>query len=195
MNSSEVARIGAAAASGLAAIHQFGMVHRDIRPANILISSTGEVKLSDFAFAQELEVERVATAAAARSHGSTAYLSPEQARGGAIGPPTDVYALGPVLLESLTGIREYPGQAMESAVARLQRNPLVPDALPGPWTPLLRGMTAADPARRPTAAQVAAELSDPVPHPAAKRPRRRSRRSHPRSIRRHRRQASAGSSA
>jgi len=75
-----------------------------------------------------------------------------------------------VLLESLTGIREYPGQAMESAVARLQRNPIVPDALPGSWTPLLRGMTAADPARRPTAAQVAAELSDPVPHPAASAP-------------------------
>ena len=166
MNTSEVARIGAAAASGLAAVHQFGMVHRDIRPANILISSAGEVKLSDFAFAQELEVERV-RAATARNDGSTAYLSPEQARGGVIGPQADVYALGLVLLESLTGVREYPGQAMESAIARLHRDPVVPDTLPGIWPSLLLGMTQADPARRPTAAQVAAELARPTAQPPA----------------------------
>ena len=122
----DVARVGAAAAAGLAAVHQFGMVHRDIRPSNILLSTAGEVKVSDFGFARELEAERVTAAAAAGFDGSTAYLSPEQARGGAIGPPTDVYALGLVLLESLTGHREYPGQAMESAVARLQREPVVP---------------------------------------------------------------------
>jgi serine/threonine protein kinase len=169
MNTSEVARIGAAAASGLAAVHQFGMVHRDIRPANILISSAGEVKLSDFAFAQELEVERV-RAATGRNDGSTAYLSPEQARGGAVGPQADVYALGLVLLESLTGVREYPGPAMESAIARLHRDPVVPDTLPGIWPSLLRAMTQADPARRPTAAQVAAELARPAGQPPAATP-------------------------
>jgi eukaryotic-like serine/threonine-protein kinase len=165
----DVARVGAAAAAGLAAVHQFGMVHRDIRPSNILLSTAGEVKVSDFGFARELEAERVTAAAAAGFDGSTAYLSPEQARGGAVGPPTDVYALGLVLLESLTGHREYPGQAMESAVARLQREPVVPEALPGNWPTLLRAMTNADPARRPTAAlaeEALSGLASPVSAPA-----------------------------
>jgi len=165
----DVARVGAAAAAGLAAVHQFGMVHRDIRPSNILLSTAGEVKVSDFGFARELEAERVTAAAAAGFDGSTAYLSPEQARGGAVGPPTDVYALGLVLLESLTGHREYPGQAMESAVSRLQREPVVPEALPGNWPTLLRAMTNADPARRPTAAlaeEALSGLASPVSAPA-----------------------------
>ena len=64
--------------------------------------------------------------AAADVIGTAAYLSPEQAKGAEVGPPTDVYALGLVLLESLTGHREYPGAAVESAVARLLRDPLIP---------------------------------------------------------------------
>ncbi len=155
--SSEVARVGAAAASGLAAIHQFGLVHRDIRPANILLSRSGEVKISDFGFARELEAERIATTVEVA--GSTAFLSPEQARGAAVGPPSDVYALGLVLLECLTGHREYPGLAIESAIARLNRIPVVPASLPESWHTLLRAMTTSDPAQRPTAAQVAATLA------------------------------------
>ena len=72
----DVARVGAAAAAGLAAVHQFGMVHRDIRPSNILLSTAGEVKVSDFGFARELEAERVTAAAAAGFDGSTAYPQP-----------------------------------------------------------------------------------------------------------------------
>ena len=153
----DVARVGAAVAGALAAVHSYGLVHRDIKPANILISTTGDVKLSDFGIARELEAERLTSAADVI--GTAAYLSPEQARGGDVGPPTDVYALGLVLLESLTGRREYPGRAVESAVARLLRDPVVPDNLPGSWPPLLRAMTQAEPARRPTAAEVEAALT------------------------------------
>ena len=157
MPPADVARAGAAVAGALAAVHSYGLVHRDIKPANILISTTGDVKLSDFGIARDLEAERLT--AAADVLGTAAYLSPEQARGAEVGPPTDVYALGLVLLECLTGHREYPGRAVESAVARLLRDPLVPDSLPGSWPALLRTMTQADPARRPTAAQVEAALT------------------------------------
>ena len=156
----EVARIGAAVAGALAVVHRSGLVHRDIKPANLLMSPAGDVKLSDFGIARELEAERLT--AAADVIGTAAYLSPEQARGGDVGPPTDIYALGLVLLESLTGRREFPGQAVESALARLMRDPVVPPDLPAPWPGLLRGMTASDPAARPTAEQVAATLSAPA---------------------------------
>ncbi len=153
----DVARVGAAVAGALAAVHSYGLVHRDIKPANILISTAGDVKLSDFGIARELEAERLT--AAADVIGTAAYLSPEQARGAQVGPPTDVYALGLVLLESLTGHREYPGTAVESAVARLLRDPVVPATLPGSWPALLRAMTQSDPARRPTSAEVEAALT------------------------------------
>ena len=120
----DVARVGAAVAGALAAVHSHDLVHRDIKPANILISTAGDVKLSDFGIARELAAARLT--AAADVIGTAAYLSPEQARGAEVGPPTDVYALGLVLLESLTGHREYPGAAVESAVARLLRDPLDP---------------------------------------------------------------------
>ena len=129
----DVARVGAAVAGALAAVHRPGLVHRDIKPANILMSRTGDVKLSDFGIARELEAERLT--AAADVIGTAAYLSPEQARGAEVGPPTDVYALGLVLLESLTGRREFPGKAVESAVARLLRDPVVPDDLPARGRP------------------------------------------------------------
>jgi serine/threonine protein kinase len=160
MPPADVARVGAAVAGALAAVHSYGLVHRDIKPANILISTTGDVKLSDFGIARDLEAERLT--AAADVIGTAAYLSPEQARGAEVGPPTDVYALGLVLLECLTGRREYPGRAVESAVARLLRDPVVPNELPGSWPPLLRAMTQADPARRPTAAEVEGALTGRV---------------------------------
>ena len=147
MPPADVARVGAAVAGALAAVHSYGLVHRDIKPANILISRTGEVKLSDFGIARELEAERLTSAADVI--GTAAYLSPEQARGAQVGPPTDVYALGLVLLESLTGRREYPGSAVESAVARLLRDPVVPPTLPGSWPTLLRAMTQSEPGQAP----------------------------------------------
>ena len=157
MPPADVARVGAAVAGALAAVHSQNLVHRDVKPANILISTAGDVKLSDFGIARELAAARLT--AAADVIGTAAYLSPEQAKGAEVGPPTDVYALGLVLLESLTGHREYPGAAVESAVARLLRDPLIPANLPGAWPPLLRAMTQSDPARRPTAAEVEAALT------------------------------------
>jgi eukaryotic-like serine/threonine-protein kinase len=91
--------------------------------------------------------------------GTAAYLAPEQVRGEWVGPEADVYALGLVLLESLTGRREYPGALVESATARLHRPPGIPAGLPFALDTALRAMTALDPVDRPAAADVAAMLA------------------------------------
>ena len=91
--------------------------------------------------------------------GTAAYLAPEQVRGEWVGPEADVYALGLVLLEALTGRREYPGALVESATARLHRPPGIPDGLPASLHTAVQAMTALDPAARPTAGQVAVLLA------------------------------------
>jgi serine/threonine protein kinase len=157
MRPAEVANVGAAIASALNLVHGAGLVHRDIKPGNILLTSTGQPKLSDFGIARALHAERITTSADVL--GTAPYLSPEQARGGEVGPASDIYALGLVLLECLTGRREYPGPAIEAAVARLLRDPVIPTTLPAPWPGLLQSMTAPNPEARPTAAVVAATLA------------------------------------
>ena len=86
--------------------------------------------------------------------GTAAYLSPEQATGQSVGTPTDIYSLGLVLLELFTGRREFPGPFRESMATRLERDPVVGRGVPRAWRPLLRDMTARQPARRPDAAAV-----------------------------------------
>jgi hypothetical protein len=87
--------------------------------------------------------------------GTAAYLSPEQARGGELGAPSDIYSLGLVLLEALTRTREFPGPMMEAVSARLVRDPTIPGSIDAEWRSLLASMTAREPASRPTAMQVA----------------------------------------
>ncbi len=111
-------------------VHARGLVHRDIKPGNILLTATGEPKLSDFGIARALHAERVTSSADVL--GTAPYLSPEQARGRDVGPATDIYALGLVLLECLTGHREYPGPAVEAAVARLFATLSSPTRCPRP---------------------------------------------------------------
>jgi serine/threonine protein kinase len=157
MSPADVAGIGIAVASALDLVHAGGLVHRDIKPGNILLTRAGDAKLSDFGIARALRAERITGSADVL--GTAPYLSPEQARGSDVGPASDVYALGLVLLECLTGQREYPGPAVESAVARLLRNPVIPATLQPPWPDLLRAMTSRQPETRPTAAEVAATLA------------------------------------
>jgi serine/threonine protein kinase len=158
---SDVARIGAELASALDYVHARGVIHRDIKPGNILLSddagpSLPGAKLADFGIARIIEGTRLT--ATGTTIGTAAYLSPEQATGSALGPATDIYSLGLVLLECLTGTLEYPGSAVESAVARLHRPPRVPPALGSQWARLLSAMTAMEPSGRPTAGDVEAVL-------------------------------------
>ncbi len=112
--------------------------------------------------------------------GTAAYLSPEQARGGDVGPATDVYSLGLVLLQCFTRRREFPGSLVESAIARLTRDPVVPEPLPEHWKHVLRAMTAQDPTARPLGAQLVTMLRDVViAETATAQPEQRPRRRHP----------------
>lgn len=150
------ARYGAELADALAYIHQRGLVHRDLKPANVLISKDGRVHLADFGIAR-----LVGTAHETRTGdvlGTPAFFAPEQVAGESVGPPTDIYALGLVLYEALTGRRPYDGTPMEVAMARLNRAPEIPADTPAPWRRLLVAMTQRDPAARPSAAEVARTL-------------------------------------
>jgi serine/threonine protein kinase len=149
-----VARIGAQVADTLDFVHAWGIVHRDIKPSNILLDDTGrQAYLADFGLALQAHATRVTRSGLLV--GTAGYLAPEQLRGREVAPPTDIYALGLVLLECLTGQAEYPGGDTEAALARLSRPARVPAGLPEPWTELLVSMTHSDPSRRPRAAQCA----------------------------------------
>lgn len=153
----EVAVIGAGLADALAYVHSLGIIHRDLKPANVLLVRTrpGEPlrpKLTDFGIARIADGTRLT--ATGTMVGTAAYLSPEQARGADMGPASDIYSLGLVLLECIKGTVEYPGSAVESAVARLHRAPAIPDDVPAAWASLIRAMTALDPLERPAAADL-----------------------------------------
>lgn len=151
-----VAEIGGSVAEALAYVHGQGLIHRDVKPANVLISSAGRVFLADFGIARMVDSAHVTQAGDVL--GTPAFFAPEQVSGEQVGPPADVYALGLVLLESLTGHREYDGTSLEVAMARLTRPPQIPPDLPAGWRAVLTGMLARDPAARLSAAQVTDRL-------------------------------------
>jgi eukaryotic-like serine/threonine-protein kinase len=151
-----VVRLGAVIAAALAQVHARGVVHRDVKPGNILLGRDDEPRLTDFGIARIVGATRVTTTGVVV--GTAAYMAPEQVRGQPVGPAADVYALGLVLLEAVTGRREYEGGTLESAVARLHRAPLVPAQVPDPLATVIPRMTAFEPADRPSASDVAAAL-------------------------------------
>ncbi|SFS18123.1 Serine/threonine protein kinase [Agrococcus baldri] len=147
----------------LVVVHAHGVVHRDIKPANILLAPSlvpgheFTAKLADFGIAAIIDGDRLTDTGTVL--GTAAYLSPEQAAGGRVGPASDVYSLGLVLLEAITGHREYPGPLMESLSARQARDPQVPGEIGYHWKSLLTAMTARDPDSRPTAKAVLQRLA------------------------------------
>ena len=161
-----IARIGSDVAGALSYIHRRGVVHRDVKPSNILLphdhSTPGAplAKLADFGIARLLDDARMT--ATGTVIGTATYLSPEQAQGATVGTASDVYSLGLVLLESLTGLRAFPGTAIEAVLARLARDPEIPLTIGDPWRTLLTAMTAREPQDRPDAASVAATLLEPT---------------------------------
>lgn len=144
----------------LAYLHANGLVHRDIKPANLMLSGLrrSPVRIIDLGIAAAIG----SAPEPGISSGTVHYMSPEQASGGAVAPSWDVYAMGLVLLEVLTGQKAFPGTAIESLVARTLRSPDVPGHL-GDWVPFLRSLTAMDPRDRPTAADAAAMAARLIP--------------------------------
>jgi serine/threonine protein kinase len=153
----QVAQLGYDLAEGLEYAHHHGIVHRDVKPANILLAEYSNhgvrtrAKLADFGIAQS---RSGLPASGGSATGTAAYLSPEQARGEALGPASDVYSLGLVLLECLTGIPSFRGPKLQAAMARLIDDPAVPDDLPVDWRIVLTGMTSRSPADRPALGEI-----------------------------------------
>ncbi|RHW25154.1 serine/threonine protein kinase [Nocardioides immobilis] len=154
----EVAAIGSGLATALSHVHANGIVHRDVKPSNVLVTGTGLTKLADFGVARLVDEQSDLTGTGF-TIGTVAYLAPEQVRGLPQTGASDVYALGLVLLEALTGQRAYTGTSVEAALARLHRSPLIPVSLGAAWVQLLDAMTAGEATDRPGADQVAAQLA------------------------------------
>lgn len=153
----EAAAIGRQVADALAAVHAAGVTHRDVKPGNVLLDARGRAHLADFGIARSVGATRVTRTG--MTIGTAAYLAPEQVAGESVGPPADVYSLGLVLLEALTGAPAYDGSGVEVAMVRLSRAPFLPPTLPAGWLSLLGAMTARDPVARPRAVEVAAALA------------------------------------
>lgn len=156
-----VAALGADVAEGLAHAHAHGVVHRDLKPANIVLSEHGPARIIDFGIARVVDATGLTDTGTIL--GTAAYLAPEQLSDGKVGPAADVYTLGLVLIEALSGHRAFDGNAVESAAARLDHAPELPSGLDATWSSLLREMTSLEPDERPPADDVAARLSAVAP--------------------------------
>ena len=136
---------------GLGVAHQAGLVHRDVKPENVLISHDGEVKLVDFGLVRAIAEAGVTSTSVIL--GTAAYLSPEQVLGQATGPRSDVYAAGIMAFELLTGTTPFSGDsAIGVANQRLDRDVPPPssliDGVPEEFDAFIAGATARDPDRR-----------------------------------------------
>jgi serine/threonine protein kinase len=159
----EVAQLAVDLGGGLAHAHAHGLVHRDVKPANVLLDGSGHAQLADFGIAQLVGAETLT--ATGTGIGTPAYIAPEQLRGDDVGAAADVYSLGLVLLEAATGRRAFPGEGVAAALARLDHRPVVPPEVPADLAALIRRMTAIDPAARPTAASISRSIDVPIDGP------------------------------
>jgi serine/threonine-protein kinase len=131
----EVLTLAAELSAGLAHAHAMGIVHRDVKPHNVLLGPDGVTKLTDFGIARALEDHGLTEIGTVL--GTAHFMAPEQAAGAPVGPPADVFALGAVL-------RHVAG-----------------DSLPAGLKPLVEAALASEPAARPSAAELNASLSAP----------------------------------
>ena len=162
----EAARIALECARALAAAHAVGVVHRDIKPGNILLDANGNATVTDFGIALVTSRPRAGGAREllGSSTGTPLYMSPEQSLGEPVDGRSDVYALGVVLYEMLTGTCPYPGRNATEVIAKHISAPVPKVSEREPQTPvalvrLVDRMLAKDPAQRPTAVELVKELS------------------------------------
>jgi len=144
-------------ARGLHAAHRSGVIHRDIKPGNLLITETGQVKITDFGIARALQAAPMTRTGTVL--GTAQYVSPEQASGSPLTPATDIYSLGVVAYECLAGRPPFVADT-QVAIALMHLNeppPPLPPHVPGPVRDLVMAMLSKAPEQRPGGAQELAE--------------------------------------
>jgi len=161
LDPAEAVRIALQACAGLEHAHAHGLVHRDVKPQNLLLTRDGTVKVADFGIARAADGTQVT--AVGTILGTAAYLAPEQATGGDVGPAADVYALGAVLYELLAGRPPFRDDSLEALAARHGGAGAPPDPLPDDVPPrledaVMRALARLPEYRPPTAGAFAADL-------------------------------------
>ncbi|MFF2573323.1 serine/threonine-protein kinase [Streptomyces sp. NPDC101191] len=172
LRAADVASIGAALSEGLVAVHEAGVVHRDLKPSNILLSPKGP-RIIDFGIAW-------ATGASTLTHvgtavGSPGFLAPEQVRGAAVTPATDVFSLGATLAYAAMGDSPFGHGSSEVMLYRVVHEEPQLHGVPDALAPLVRACLAKDPEERPSTLQLSMRLKEIAAReaqglPAATRP-------------------------
>ena len=144
--------------SALAAAHKIGIIHRDIKPENILISKDGRVKVADFGLARNMAIGQTMTVESSVVLGSVSYLSPEQVQRGVADARSDIYAVGIVLFEMLTGGKPYEGEtpiqiAYRHVNDRIPTLQSIKSDIPITISELVHAATAPNPDHRPKDAE------------------------------------------
>ena len=144
--------------SALSAAHRIGIIHRDIKPENILISKDGRIKVADFGLARNITMGQTMTAESSVVLGSVSYLSPEQVQRGVADARSDIYAVGIVLFEMLTGSKPYSGEtpiqiAYRHVNDRIPNIQTIKSEIPTSIAELVYEATAPNPDQRPKNAE------------------------------------------
>nr|WP_264349436.1 serine/threonine-protein kinase [Streptomyces milbemycinicus] len=179
LRAERVAAIAAQGAAGLASAHRTGIVHRDIKPGNLMSDADGTVKIGDFGIARFVDDPATALTTAGQIIGTSLYLAPERALGRPASPASDVYSLGCLLYQLLTGTPPFQADTSAATLAQhIDAAPVPPSqrgaGLPPAFENYLLGMLAKQPEERPTAQHIADWFGsgawqgrpEPMPQPA-----------------------------
>jgi eukaryotic-like serine/threonine-protein kinase len=162
----EAVALALQACAGLETAHEAGLVHRDVKPQNLLVTPGGTVKIADFGIARSLDGTQLTQAGTVL--GTAAYLAPEQAAGETVTASADVYALGAVLYELLTGRPPYRADSLVELAARQREGAIAPVRELAPGVPAatedaVMHALARDPEYRPASAAALADELRPAP--------------------------------
>ena len=140
----------------LQAIHRAGVVHRDLKPANVHLCDGGRVVITDFGIARATNVEPITLSGG--FIGSPAYVAPEQAHGGKVGPASDLFSLGSTLFAAVEGRRPFSKESILATLVAVLEDTPGPYLRAGPLRPVIEGLLAKEPERRLSAEAARAAL-------------------------------------